>query len=66
MEQDLKITKDLVSIIMAFLVLHVLRVITALGELVVLLNPNKDYHVLQRGYGVPAWLKITADLSDFL
>ena len=63
-KQDAKLTKGLVSIVIAFMVLHMLRVITTLGELVILLNPNKNNYFLQLGYGIPAWLKITASVSE--
>ena len=56
----------LILIIIAFIVLHLLRVITTLGELVILLNPNKDNRVIQSGAGVPLWLEITCSVSELL
>ena len=59
-----KISKSLVAIIFTFVTLHSPRIVTSLGELIVLTMPNKNDLYLNLGYGFPAWLQIIAPISD--
>ena len=43
-----------------------MRIVTTLGECLILLNPNKDNSVIQMGYGVPVWLEILISVSELL
>ena len=63
-ESNKKISKSLVVIIITFISLNSLRIITALGELIVLTIPNKDDFTLKLGYGVPIWLQIVSPISE--
>ena len=62
--QDDKLSKTLVAMIIVFLILHSLRIIAYIGEFFTLLKPNKDNSILQLGYGFPKWLHIVAGFSD--
>ena len=62
--QEDKVSKTLVAIIVIFLTLHSLRIVTYIGELFILLKPYKDDSILQLGYGVPKWLHVVAPISD--
>ena len=50
--------------ILIFVAFHILRIVTTVGELYILLDPNKDDEELKKGYGVPIWLDITCLLSE--
>ena len=63
-ENNKKISKSLVVIIITFVTLNSLRIITAIGELIVLTIPNKDDFTLTLGYGVPIWLQLVSPISE--
>ena len=42
--------------IIIFVILHSLRILTSVGELYILTQPNRHEFVLELGYGVPMWL----------
>ena len=62
--QDDKVSKNFVSMIILYVLLHSLRIITCIGEVLVVVMPNKDDSNLQLGYGIPKWLQIVAPISD--
>ena len=60
-----KALKTLFMLIFIFLLLHSLRLITSLSELIVVLGKNKiSGHVLQHGRGIPKWLEVVMSLSN--
>ena len=63
-ENNKKISKSLVVIIITFVALNSLRIITSMGELIVLTIPNKDDFTLKLGYGVPIWLQVVSPISE--
>ena len=63
-ENNKKISKSLVVIIITFVSLNSLRILTAIGELIVLTIPNKDDFSLKLGYGVPIWLQLVSPISE--
>ena len=63
-ENEIKLSISMVRGILIFVAFHILRIVTTIGELYILLDPNKDDEELKKGYGVPIWLDITCVLSE--
>ena len=63
-ENEIKLSISMVRGILIFVAFHILRIVTTVGELYILLDPNKDDEELKNGYGVPIWLDITCLLSE--
>ena len=63
-ENEIKLSISMVRGILIFVAFHILRIVTTVGELYILLDPNKDDEELKKGYGVPIWLDITCLLSE--
>ena len=63
-EKEIKGLKNMIRVILVFVVLHTFRIITTFGEFYVLLDPNKDDEAIQKGQGVPDWLGSCASLSE--
>jgi hypothetical protein len=59
-----RMSKTLFIIILAFFVLHFLRIISYVGEFVLLFLSNKNSYCLQLGFGIPKWLQVIAILSN--
>ena len=60
------VTRGLVAVILTFIGFHTFRVLVSVGEMYVLLDPDKENSILQHGGGVPAWLEISLYLSELL
>ena len=63
---EIKTTRGLVTIILVFVACHAFRILITVGELCILLDPNKDDAILQRGGGVPIWFDISLSLNNLL
>ena len=61
-----KVTGGLVGVILAFIGFHAFRVFTTLGEMYLLLDPNKENSTIQHGGGIPPWFDISISLSQLL
>ena len=61
-----RVTRGLVAVILAFIGFHTFRVLVTVGEMYVLLDPDKENSILQNGGGVPVWLEISLYLSELL
>ena len=58
-------SKTLMAIIMVFITLHSFRIVWILGEMYLLLAPDKVHAAIEKKYGIPAWHYVTASLSEF-
>ena len=63
---EVNTTRGLVTIILVFVACHAFRILIAVGELCILLDPNKDDAILQSGGGVPVWFDISLSLNNLL
>ena len=63
---EVNTTRGLVAIILVFVAFHAFRILIAVGELCILLDPNKDDAILQGGGGVPIWFDISLSLNNLL
>ena len=61
-----KVTGGLVGVIRAFIGFHALRILTTIGEMYLLLDPNKENSIIQHGGGIPPWFDISLSLSQLL
>ena len=61
-----KVTGGLVGVIRAFIAFHAFRVLTTIGEIYLLLDPNKENSIIQHGGGIPPWFDISLSLSQLL
>ena len=61
---DETVTRGLVAVIIAFIGFHTFRVLITIGELCVLLHPNKENGILKIGCGVPTWVRISLSLNE--
>ena len=59
-----RVTRGLVAVILTFIGFHTFRVLVTVGEMYVLLDPDKENIVLQNGGGVPVWLEISLSMSE--
>ena len=59
-----RVTRGLVAVILTFIGFHTFRVLVTVGEIYVLLDPDKENIVLQNGGGVPVWLEISLSMSE--
>ena len=60
-----KALKTSFLLIFIFLFLHSLRLVTSVGELIVILGENNiSDHILQHGRGIPKWLEVVMSLSN--
>ena len=60
-----KASKTLIFMIISFLLLHSLRIVTNIGEIILLFNKNKiSVYDLQHDRNIPEWLEITAILGN--
>ena len=63
-KQHTHLTKSLVFIIFAFIALHSLRIFNWLGELIILLMPNKNENGLKTGSDIPILFYFTSSISE--
>ena len=61
-----KVTGGLVGVIRAFIAFHAFRVLTTIGEIYLLLDPNKENSIIRHGGGIPPWFDISLSLSQLL
>ena len=60
-----KASKTLIFMIISFVLLHSLRMVTNIGEIILLFNKNKiSVYDLQHDCSIPEWLEITAILGN--
>ena len=60
-----KASKTLIFMIVSFLLLHSFRIVTNIGEVILLFEKNKiSVYDLQHDRGIPEWLEITAILGN--
>ena len=60
-----KASKTLIFMIISFILLHSLRMVTNIGEIILLFNKNKiSVYDLQHDRKIPEWLEITAILGN--
>merc|ERR1712001_766495 len=52
--------------IRAFIAFHAFRVLTTVGEIYLLLDPNKENSIIRHGGGIPPWFDISLSLSQLL
>ena len=63
---EVNTTRGLIAIILVFVAFHGFRILIAVGELCILLDPNKDDAILQGGGGVSIWFDISLSLNNLL
>ena len=63
-ENEIKMSSSMVRGILLFVAFQALRITTTIGELYVLLDPNKDNEALKEGHGVPIWIDVTCLFSE--
>ena len=59
------VTRGLVSVIIAFVGFHMLRILTTIAELYLILNRNKETRIFLGG-GLPEWFDISISMSELL
>ena len=59
------VTRGLVSVIIAFIGCHTLRVLTTVAELYLILDQNEESSVFLSDGGIPKWFEISISLSEF-
>ena len=61
-----KATGGLVGIIIAFMIFHAFRVMTAIGEVDLVLFNNNAKNTSKKGGGVPTWLAVAFSMNELL
>ena len=63
-ETSEKVSKSFIMMLIIFVILHSLRIVTSVGELYILTQPNRHEFVLELGYGVPMWLQAVVLIGE--